>query len=218
MTSERSVLDCPYCGVPFAEMPKRKRKCPACKQAVYITYTPTDAIKRLMTESMAEEVDRLWAVHSARKQSLQLLHPFGFGERELEQWISMGNTESQAVDLLITGVAKNCPDLHQKKMAYLHLALRADEAGKAYRDYLIEARRCELLRLKQSSAKKVEIMTSGPGRACAHCKPLNGNVWDIDEALTAMPLPHPKCTGVMFSNVGGFCACQYVPDISHLGA
>lgn len=209
---------CPYCAGPFAKIPKRRRKCPTCKQTVFIKYTPDNRTKRLMTEVQAAEADKLWAPYHQRQQTLKTIYPFGFGEAELEQWMALaGDSEETTVDKILLSVTINSPKLHERKVAYMTMALRADKKSEPFKDFLIEARRCELLRLKESRVARVEILTAGIGKACSKCEKLHGRVWDVDEALARMPLPCPQCQGTMFSNRKGFCGCMYVADVSHLG-
>ncbi len=219
MTGDRPNLSgaaCPYCGALFAQPPKRKRRCPACQQTVFVKSTPEDRNKRLMTEAAATEAERRWTAYNLRQDSLRTLYPFGFGEHELEQWLAFGYTEPESVKLFLRSVAENSHDLHQRKMAYSSLALCSDKEGQPYRELLLQAAQCELLLLKQRSVSKVEILTAGPGNACSQCEGLHGQIWEIDEALKVMPIPCPQCTRKLFSDRSEFCSCLYVADIGHL--
>jgi hypothetical protein len=96
-------------------------------------------------------------------------------------------------------------------MAFSQLAVYAEEEGRQFINYLIEAARCELLRYKQQGVKKVEILTSGLGNACAACAAHAGKTFDINNALRLMPLPCPTCTRTLSGSRLGFCRCSYVP-------
>ena len=55
-------------------------------------------------------------------------------------------------------------------MALGLLAVYAEEDGRPFHQYLVQANLCELLRYKQMRVKKVEILTSGSGNVCKECK------------------------------------------------
>lgn len=102
-------------------------------------------------------------------------------------------------------------DLHKRKMALGQLAVYAEQDGQPFHEYLVEANRCELHRYKQQGVKKVEILTAGPGNACTECGSNARKIFEIDDALRLMPLPHPRCTHTIEGKRPGFCRCSYIP-------
>jgi hypothetical protein len=52
-----------------------------------------------MTETQAAEAERLWAKHHVRQESLKTIYPFGFGNRELDQWMAQGHSEEETVTM-----------------------------------------------------------------------------------------------------------------------
>lgn len=203
---------CPYCDTPFAVTPKRSATCRKCKRTAFVKSTPNDPRKRVVTAAEAQEADRLWERHRARQCSLQVIAPFGLGGVELDNWMALGHTEEKAVELILEGVSETSPRMHQRKMAYLERALRAHGRAEPFLHLLAEARRCELLYLKESGITQVEILTARE-RACPACAELEGSRWDLERALSEMPLPYTGCASKRGSDTSGFCGCMYVSDI-----
>jgi hypothetical protein len=45
--------------------------------------------------------------------------------------------------------------------------------------------------------------------ACPQCKPQDGKVLSVEEALSSMPLPHRDCIKLPHSKARPFCRCKY---------
>jgi hypothetical protein len=206
------MIACPYCGHDLQVMPQRKKKCPSCAQPIYFKSTPDNRSKRLMTEVQALAAEEEWHMYNARQKSISSLIPFGLTEQDIEKERACSpKSDSDAVVSLLTRLTKETKDLHKRKMALSLLAVYAEEEGIPFHNYLAEATRCELLRYKQQRVRKVEIITAGPGNACAECAVHAGKTFDIDDALRLMPLPCPTCTRTIAGTRPGFCRCGYVP-------
>ena len=206
------TYSCPYCGYDLKVMPQRKRKCPSCEKPVYIKSTPDNQAKRIMTEAQAMAAEEQWRLYNLRQKSLSSLFPFGLSEQDIEKEKALGAaSDPDAVVSLLTCLVKETNDLHQRKMALSQLAVYAEEEGHPFHEYLVEANRCELQRYKQQGVRKVEILTSGFGNACAECETNARRVLAIDDALQLMPLPHPRCTHTNVGKRAGFCRCSYLP-------
>jgi hypothetical protein len=181
------TYSCPYCGHDLKVIPQRKRKCPSCEKPVYIKSTPDNRAKSIMTEAQAMAAEEQWRLYNLRQKSLSSLFPFGLSERDIEKEKALG--------------AASDPDA----------VVYAEEDGRPFHEYLVEANRCELQRYKQQGVRKVEILTSGFGNACAECETNARRVLAIDDALQLMPLPHPRCTHTIAGKRAGFCRCSYLP-------
>lgn len=206
------MVVCPYCGYDMIVMPQRKRKCPSCAQPVYIKSTPDNRDRRLMTKVQAIDAEEKWRLYHVRQKSLSSLFAFGLIEQDIDKERSLGaKSDSEAVISLITRVANETQDLHKRKMALSQLAVYAEEEGKPFHEYLVEATICELWRYKQQGVKKVEILTAGAGNACPECEAHAGETFEIDEALRLMPLPCLTCKRTISGTRPGFCRCSYVP-------
>jgi hypothetical protein len=206
------MIPCPYCGHDLGAMPQRKKKCPSCAQPIYIKSTPGSRTKRLMTEVQALDAEEQWQQYNLRQKTISFLFPFGITEKDIEKEITLGaRSDSEAAISLLTRIKNETQDLHKRKMAFSLLALYAEEEGRPFHNFLAEAARCELLRYKEQRVRKVEILTAGPGNACAECAAHAGKTYDIDDALRLMPLPCPTCTRTIAGTRPGFCRCGYVP-------
>ncbi len=207
-----NVSLCPYCGYDLEVMPQRKKKCPSCSRPIYIKSTPNNRERRLMTETQAEEAEKQWSSYHQRQRFLVLLQPFGLGERDIGNEKARGaQSDTEAVTSILARVAASTKDLHERKMAFYELALLAEEGGKPFREFLIEAARSELLRYKKQGVAKVEILTAGPDNSCPECEAQARKVVHIDEALRLTLLPCPTCTRTLAGTRPGFCRCSYVP-------
>jgi hypothetical protein len=181
---------------------------------IFVKSTPGDRVKRRMTEAEASETDKLWTVHNRRLEYLRMLYPFALDARHIEERIALGQSEAAAVRLLLLEVAEKSPDLHKRQMAFTTLAALADKEGQPFGEFLTKRTLWQLLHLKRSSVRRVSILTGGHNHACADCVATDGEVWDIDEALKAMPIPRFGCTWrASYSNRTGYCTCLWVPHV-----
>ena len=73
----------------------------------------------------------------------------------------------------------------------------------------------ELLELKRQGVEQVEIMNGV--KPCRACRRLSGKVFDLEDALERMPLPHKDCEAYWHSRWRGFCRCFYVPALGWTG-
>ena len=86
--------------------------------------------------------------------------------------------------------------------------------GRPHHHVAQQARRCELMRMKEAGIKKVEISTCKDGRVCPECQALEGKVFSIETALEKMPLPGRQCEDKSVKNPhGGRCRCIYLAVI-----
>jgi len=208
---------CPYCEYDLKGILQQKRKCPSCEKPIYFKSTPDNRTKRMMTEAQAIAADEKWDSYNLRQKSLSTLVPFGLTERDLEKEKARGAlSDPDAVISLLARVVEETNDLHKRKMALGHLAVYAEQDGQPFHEYLVEANRCELHRYKQQGVKKVEILTAGTGNACTECGSNAQKIFEIDDALRLMPLPHPRCTHTIAGTRPGFCRCSYIPAFTHL--
>jgi hypothetical protein len=167
-----------------------------------------------MTEAQAISAEEKWDLYNARQSSLSVLFPFELTEQDIERERVLGATDDrEAVISLVTCVERKTNDLHKRKMSLLLLAAYAEEDGRPFHEYLIKAKLCELHYYKQSHVKRVEILTAGSGNACTECESNAQKVFEIDDALRIMPLPHPMCTRTIAGKRPGFCRCSYIPAL-----
>ena len=173
---------CPYCGVIQEPPPTRRRKCRDCGQVIHVR---TDREKRKKYLLTAEEDSRL-----AR-------------ERRNEEWRRLSEQ---------VRVAMQAGDWKSLQAAYQQQARILFVEGRPHRHVAQEARRAQLMSLLELRVAGVEVKTADDERVCTHCQSLEGQVFTIQEALEAMPIPGPNCTDGNEQNPhGGRCRCSYSP-------
>lgn len=73
-----SMAICPYCHKVLEQRPKRKKKCPFCKQFIFMLTVPSKRERVLVTEVDAKEIDQEW-------QKIQLQKMYNITDHEFEQ-------------------------------------------------------------------------------------------------------------------------------------
>lgn len=87
---------CPYCGFEFEEMPKRKRKCPECRETIYRKRLPDETEKRLITEEEAEQIERVWEAHYEKQEIEELgKQRYIYAKNELKKELQKEPTHNQ---------------------------------------------------------------------------------------------------------------------------
>jgi len=56
---------CPYCNHNLGNMPGRKKRCPTCRNEIFVRTRPQDRARILVREDELPAVENLWAVHRA---------------------------------------------------------------------------------------------------------------------------------------------------------
>lgn len=204
---------CPYCGDILNNQPQRKTKCPSCGNLIFVKSTPADRIKRLMTESEAKKAEAQWAEYQEKQSILRSLQAIGVSEKDVEKeqegFLSRKSIR-EAYFSLLNKVANKDKNFHYRKMAHYQIALELSRKDGDFIPHLKEAAKYELLNYKHQGMAKVEILTAGKGNACAECEKQSNVVYDIERALTTMPIPCESCTHTGLGNNPGFCHCRYV--------
>lgn len=176
---------CPYCGIVQDPPPKRKKKCRDCGLAIYVKKRP-DGQKYLTTEREAKRLDQ---------------------EQRDAKWSELNR---QAIDSSTTG------DWHAVKMAHFQQALMLFQEGRDHHQLAQESRKAELrhylgVREMGLGSGKVKISTAREA-SCPTCRPLQGKVFGIEEALAEMPIPVRECQFRKDKKPhGGWCRCLYLP-------
>lgn len=96
-------------------------------------------------------------------------------------------------------------------------ALKNFKEGKEFIQFLIEARKNELLQI-QDEAKMAgidEVKIFVPVIECESCLKLEDKIFKLTDALESMPLPNPNCTNKKEESGSshGWCMCSYNPVI-----
>ena len=213
---------CPYCGHEFPT-PKRKKKCPNCKQYMYVRTKHLLPINRVVfTEQEVELVD-FWSQQVCSVS-------FVDDPNEIIQQVFKGDLAKaieKALEILknkevwvlsITGEklgkksAREAVSLLQQQLNMLlysqhHEPQRKTSAHLAKHENI----RSRVMQIKRAGIKKVKIYTVGDRLTCPKCAEQDGAIYDIDTFLKLMPIPHPECSNERFG-----CRCTVVAYLEEL--
>lgn len=205
---------CPYCDFQFPVMPQRKSPCPSCNKMIYVWYSTTQNMKKLITKEDALKIEREIAEHIEQYELLNKQLTLDKSEDEMKEL----QAELQAQDptatlddaylFLLNNKIKQSTDQGEKSSLHYLKAMILDSSGKDFFPDLVESKKLELLNLKTKDfIKKIQIITNP--ESCHKCRIDSDKVLDIDEALKSMPLPHRDCERPLQGDTG-FCRCTYL--------
>lgn len=151
---------------------------------------------------------------SPRALGLDILARFYLGETDLEmtkrralRYENRTISDEEAVLALLTGLMRDSQDLQQKAHLMEGIAEYQSSLGDDPRPVLSEMHKMELTIFKEIGFERVNITCRTD--ACPQCRPQDGKVLSVDEALSSMPLPHRDCTKLPHSKARPFCRCRY---------
>ena len=205
-TGKESEPICPHCGGVLEKKPKRKKKCPLCKNYIYVRTSSSTSDKILVTEEEAKKID--W---------LKKLENYGITEKhfddqknKLSKQFGCVPSNHDVIHSLFNKLVLENTDFHTLEMIYHTHALFLNEEGKDCFKILQQANKMNLLGYKQSEeVEKVTIISGND--SCSSCQRLNGKIYSIEEALKIMPIPCKDCSFILNDEKRGFCRCTYAP-------
>jgi len=224
---------CPSCKKKLDPIPKAKKKCPHCKEYIYLKTRP-DRIKVLVTDKQREQIGELYDKFmnqrnlgecgfipktESDKIAIKYMPDLGnakdyqreharftklFGKKPSPSDVVWGLFNGQILELAKTS------DLQGLKMVNFRMGLFMHDSNENSLPLKKECAKYELLYYKQSGLiRKVEISTA-KDRSCKVCTKNHGKVYSIDEALSKMPIPNPKCTNDKNKKGFGWCRCMWI--------
>jgi hypothetical protein len=178
-------------------MPQRKKRCPSCKEFIYVKRRPSEKVKRLVTGAEADQIETEWGERQyIHKWAQQLrVQPGAILGRQVD--LPPGASLHDAVWSLLV----DAPPSFAKAL-FIHEDGQSSLSAK--REFL--KRRLEEDR--RTGATRVEISSSG---GCEHCQPLDGKRLSITQALKTMPVPCAECEWDLNESGSGWCRCLYIP-------
>lgn len=201
---------CPYCNHMFDTLPKRKTRCPKCKNDVYVRTKQTLFDTSILTKDDALVADLFKELFESRNINKNL---FLNKRKELSKSLNRDVDSVQTImaicnDLILELIEEE--NYHEIKMIYYSMALFQNRRGMPTYDLRREGVKYELLHMQKNEyVKYVKITESNIEKTCENCKRLNGKVFSLEEALQTMPIPCKECTFHLFDKNHGFCACYY---------
>lgn len=199
---------CPYCAFALAAMPQRKKRCPNCRQHIYVKSSPDNREKRLMTEDEAAEIDLKWSAEAIRNFYLRTLSYVRIGASALDEAIDNGaESVATAAFLLICNHIHRSPDWHGRRNGHFLLSEIAKRDGRSPLPHLVDIHRGDLMSLTgnwRTIAVRVQVLRAEGERQHAQeierCDFLALRLYRIRDALIEMPLP-----------CGEECVCRWEP-------
>jgi len=219
-TEKESEAVCPYCKKVLEQQPLRKKKCPFCKNFIYVRTLPSNRGKVLVTEDEAKKINLEWEKVNLRNKWLNNLKQYGITEKDFhihkDKLSKKFGQEASGQDVIwsiFNELLTKIKDLHTLKMIYYEMALFLNEEGKDFFTVLQQSAKMELMQFKKEEfTKKVRILTAGED-SCEACQRLENMVFTIEEALEKLPIPCKECTRKLYDKTRGFCRCCYVAEI-----
>jgi hypothetical protein len=213
-TENQDAAICPYCAHQLLAMPLRRTICPSCSKTMYVWYSTTQNMKKLVTEEEAHRIEKEVSEHIEQYEFLNKQDTFEKSEDEVKKVQSRLKEEDPDATLddaymfLLDKKIKDTRNDGEKSRLFYLKALMLDNAGKEFHSALSESKKFELLNLKKHDfVKKVQIITNPD--SCKSCRTQSDKVMTIEQALEEMPLPHKNCERAQYSNKG-FCHCSYL--------
>jgi hypothetical protein len=193
---------CPYCNTPLNEWPQRKKKCPNCKQDIFIKKNPKNNNWEIVTKQRLEEWEAAWEEKYFENRWLRELEQFEITRSDLERLKSLNKLPSRDCiwSLCNQALLKYAGDHHKSSMLYFKMAYFVLEEGKDP-TYLVQlCREMEIQEIERAIANsdylssQLQICSkSHESVNCTNCEFLNGRILDIEEARSTKPIPHNNC-------------------------
>jgi hypothetical protein len=130
-------------------------------------------------------------------------------DRHREELSSQFGTRASVTDIawrLLNALVGRTGDEQRLAFIYWEMARLVSQEGKDSKPYLREASRHQLLSLRRSGARVVQVSHANDPWVCSACRALHGKRWAIDEALSRMPIPD-SC------REPSGCRCHYLPSL-----
>jgi translation initiation factor 1 (eIF-1/SUI1) len=203
---------CPYCGVSLEKKPQRKKKCPECKEIIYVKRQPNSKEKELVTKEESDLFEMEWDKLHKKHEFDDLIKNNNITTKELKEHRISGISNddflwSIMMERLLVFAQKG--DWHTVSHIYFEQALIIVKKGKDPYEFLYESNKASLKELRKMGAKTVKISTT-ISNGCNSCIELEGKEMSIATALRNMPLPHKSCTNDVFETGQSWCRCTWV--------
>lgn len=198
---------CPYCGFKFEDIPQRKRKCPDCKNTIYIIKNEKGIL--LMTEDQHREYE-----------IIKTLNMVGFTEKAFglykhDYFQKFG--DSAKYDEFLWSLFNFVLNEKAKIQEFNHMGILYNLLANLVKDQPAEYMKIrklsmgmELFEYKKTGLNLlVEIISCSD--SCESCKILSKKRMSLSEAIKILPLPHEHCTHKMG------CRCCYAASAKKSG-
>lgn len=209
---------CPNCNFPLKKTPLRKTACKNCGKIIYVA-NDESTVQLLKEDEYVKYQERRKEKYLVKKFLKDLEYQTGKGIKEFEEAREIFRQKNgfypNGRDVLwglFNSAVISTRDLNNLSMLYSTMARFLHEEG---RDHLAAAQQSMIMTLKHYQKEKIvdKVEILGSGVSCEACKPLNGKILTIAEALASMPIPCPNCSNEATSTGRGWCRCIYAAVI-----
>ena len=159
LNSEKEIF-CPYCNNSLEQEPKKKKKCPHCKNFIYVRTSPSTRKKILVTEEGTKEIENEWKKYHNKNNCLRNLESYGITEEDFKLYKNKLSKEfghepddSDVISSIYNDLILKNNDLHKLKMIHYEIALYLNSEGKDYIKPRQESSRMELLSISTTRSK-----------------------------------------------------------------
>jgi len=188
-------IECPYCKQQLDKAPARKTKCPHCGNQIFVRK------RELVTEEEAQVLD--W---------VSRLEDYGLTEQkfekirnELSKRFKTKATVNDTIWSFFNSWINAHPISERTKNVYYEMARLVSMEGRDSKPLIEAALKSQLTYFKSQGVKQVWVsnygMRNDDSNTCPECVKLHGKRFQIDDALTKMPIPR-GCTD-------DSCRCEY---------
>ena len=196
---------CPSCGVLLKRQPKRKKRCPACGEDIYVRFKQNLFLSCLLTRENALCSDALMSMGMGKDD-------FHAAKAELTKRFGKEPSSTDIIwHLYNSRIIPNLGTHANAHVVYYQMALFNYRLGRPFFELLQQACRSELRSYEGKSwIMRVKIRSDG---GCPACQKLEGKIIGLEKALKTMPIPCRECTYRLQGGPPGFCRCDYLPVI-----
>ena len=218
--TDYATVACPTCGVHLDPLPKAKKKCSHCGQAIWVRAGP-DGRRYLLANSQLAAHEDWWGEH--RRAQVWLDRTRGLldarGLRELEQELAAKGPSYGPRDLYWAAANRRlllllkAGDWQEVQLHYFQMALiaqdEAEDGGSGPKGEMSERahlllREANLAQLRAYASEGCRVVSILRGEDCPTCRRESVRRVAIAAEFAAPRIPHRTCSE-------GWCACSYLP-------
>ena len=183
---------CPYCGTVLEPKPTRKKKCPHCKNYVFVRRG------NLFTEQGLKEYEAQEREEWTIKRWVDQLDQFGIAqvtfEHQREELSKRFGSRASVYDTIwqiLNGLISPSRSRFESKMIYFLMASVMREEGRNPTPYFRQAATQELLEISEGAIfSRVKISTCNDDHVCVACREAAEKTYTIEQALSQLPVPN----------------------------
>ncbi len=211
--------NCPYCRFEIRPHPRKKRKCPSCKNTIHLKTAPGEPDKQMLTTEQAEAVERQWSeYHRSRKIErwlVQIQSSRTEYDHKFQDLSDLKCREPHDSEVLLSIIEEQLTSLQSQSARIDRLykaSILADYFGADFLPYLKRYRYETLQQYLSAGCQDIKIDVKSP-RACKECRHLDEMNVTLADEIARPKVPPPDCDCKSPSGRHGWCYCFYEAEI-----